>query len=582
MIQNYLKIAFRNLTKNKGYALINFLGLVLGITVFFLIAIWVKDELSYDTFIPNRERVFRIESTTISPDGNNMEMSSVGWPIGEVLKNQYPEIEKLTYMKSWAPLIIKNKDTYLSEIALGADEHFFEVLGYELERGNPQTALKEPFSLVVSKNLEEKYFGKENAMGKVLMVNDTVPYKITGVLKDLPKNSHLKFDALLSFSTTCAMYPEDCKYEYAEGWFDINVFNYILLKKEVDSKSFALKIKDLVSNLGKEKVKSTGFNSTLSLRPISEVYLHSGMSTGKGTVGSIQSVYFFIAIGVFILLIACLNFINLTTARAVERAKEVGIRKVLGVRREILIFQFLTESALMCVCAGLVSFLLVSYSFPFFNEFSGKNFVFNDLPTPSNLGLLAGILALLSLLTGFYPALVLSNYQAITVLKGKFTHSFQGVLLRKGLVVVQFSISICLIISTLIAVQQMNFMQSQSLGFDKENMLVVEMKELPWALRNSKSELLKSELLKHSNIKQVSASAAIPGRSGWEGQFAYGEGNTQGQGIIVEHIPSDDSYIKTIGLQVIAGYDFFIMFSHIYSFVFFSKIEFELPCKILI
>ncbi len=556
MFKNYFKIAFRSFANKKGYSFINLLGLVLGISLFFLIAFWAKEELSYDAFMPNSERVFRIETATISPDGNNMEMSSVGWPVGELLKKQYPEVEKLTYLKSWGAFMVKHQDTYINENVLMADEHFFDVLGYDLENGNTKEALKTPYSVVISKDLAAKYFGKDEAVGKILMVNDSIPYKVTGVLKDLPKNTHLNFDGLVSLSTLCAMYPEDCKYEYAEGWFDINVYNYVLLKEGTDSKSFSLKIKDLVSNFGKEAVKKTGFDSKLSLRPVTDIYLHSGMSTAKGTVGNIKSVYFFASIGIFILLIACLNFINLATARAMERAKEVGIKKVLGVQRKTLIFQFLMESFLMCMGAGVLSLLVISYVFPFFNEFSGKNSLFSELFTASNLLLFTAIILVLSLLAGFYPALVLSNYQAITVLKGNFTHSLQGILLRKGLVVVQFVISIALIISTLVAVQQMKFMQGQSLGFDKENKIVINMNELPWGLRNGKAELLKNELLRHSNIKQASASAAIPGRSGWQGQFANGEGNTQTQGIVVEHIPTDDNYVKTIGLQVVAGRDF--------------------------
>jgi putative ABC transport system permease protein len=556
MIKNYFKIALRSFAKKKMYSLINLLGLVLGISLFFLIAIWVKEEFSYDAFVPNQERVFRLETTTISPDGSNMEMSSVGWPVGEVLKNQYPEVEKLTYLKSWGAFMVKNQDMYINENILMADEHFFDVLGYNLENGNAKEALKSPYSVVISRQLASKYFGKENPVGKVLMVNDTVPYKVTGVLQELPKNSHLKFDGLVSFSTLCAMFPEDCKYEYVDGWFDINVYNYVLLKEGIDKKAFSLKIKDLVSNLGKESVKKTGFDSKLNLRSIADIYLHSGMSTAKGTVGSMKSVYFFAAIGIFILLIACLNFINLATARAMDRAKEVGIRKVLGVKRNALIFQFLTEALVACVGAGLLSLLVMVYTLPYFNEFSGKDFTFQELFSTTNLLLFTCLLVILSFLTGFYPALVLSNYQAITVLKGRFTHSSKGILLRKGLVAVQFIISITLIISTLLAIQQMKFMQSQPLGFDKENMVIIDMNELPWALRHEKVQALKGELLKKSNISRVSASTAIPGRVGWQGQFAYADGNTQGQGLVVEHIPVDYDYVKTVGLQLVAGRDF--------------------------
>jgi putative ABC transport system permease protein len=556
MFYNYLKIAFRSFAKHKGYTLINLFGLATGLTLFFLIAVWVRHELTYDAAVPHRERVFRLEATVRPADGNLMNLSSVGWPVGEILKNQYPEVEKLTYVKQWAPLLVKKEGNYVSENALMADEHFFDVLGYPLAQGDAATALQKPFSLVLTQALARKYFGQANPLGQVLMVNDTLPYQITGVLAELPPNNHLAFDGLISLATVCAMFPADCKYEYSEGWFDLNVYNYARLKPSVNPEAFGQKIKDLVGERAAEAVKKVGMSYTMQLRPVGDVYLHSGMSTAGGPVGSARSVYFFGGIGALILLIASFNFINLATARAVERAKEVGVRKVLGSHRQALVAQFLAEALLLCVGAGALALAAAGLALPLFNDFAGKQFSLGQLWSVGHLALLAGLVTVVAVLTGFYPALVLSGYEPVTVLKGRFSHSAKGVWLRQGLVVVQLCISLGLIISTLAVVLQVRHLQSQPLGFDKDRVVVVDLKGLPWRLANGKSGLLTDELRRQPSAQSVAASAATPGRSGWDGQMARAEGATQDQGLLVEHIPVDAHYLPTLGLQVVAGRGF--------------------------
>jgi putative ABC transport system permease protein len=331
---------------------------------------------------------------------------------------------------------------------------------------------------------------------------------------------------------------------------------YVLLKPHVNAQAFEAKIKNLVSKYGQKVVQETGFNATLQLRPVRDIYLHSGKSTAGGEIGNIRTVYLFATIGVFILLLACLNFINLSTARAVERAKEVGIKKVLGSGKNQLVRQFLTEAAVLCTGAALISLVVTTVALPLFNQFAGKNFTVGDLLSTESLLLLTVILAVLIPLTGFYPAWVLSNYQPISVLKGSFVHSVRGILLRKSLVVVQFAVSVCLIISTLVVWQQLRFMQNQSLGFDKDRVIVVDAGEVPYRLRQQQATAFKKELNNQSLVISVTAATAVPGRTGWEGQFAYGEGSTQSKGILVEHIPVDYDYVKTMGLQVITGRDF--------------------------
>lgn len=555
MLRNNLKMGWRNILKNRSFTLISLSSLVLGITLFFFISIWIRDEMSYDQHFNSAEQICRVETQFLTNAGVSGYSPTVGWPVGKHLTSDYPEIAHVTYLRNWSPSI-KHKETYFYENAMLADKRFFDVFGYQLQAGNPATALEAPYSIVISQDLKEKYFGNEEAVGKTLLLNDTVPYKITGVFSNLSNNSHLKFDMLGSFATFCAMYPKDCEEEFDRGWFDLNVYNYVRLRSTASVPAVSEKIRNLVLVAGKERVAETGFRSTISLRPVEEIYLYSDKSTGKGTVGSIKSVRLFLAIGIFILLIACLNFINLSTAKSIDRAKEIGVQKVLGSNRGRLVFQFLTEAAFLCIIAALISVLLMIVLLPTFNQFTGKTLTIGSLFSISNLLVLTGIIALLIPLAGFYPAWVLSSFKPISVLKGSFAHTVSGTLLRKGLVVTQFVISAGFIMSTLIMWKQMQFMQQRPLGFNKENVLLVNTAKAPWGMLRNKSSSFKTTLKNAPGVTNVTACGAAPGRYGWDGQFAYPEGRSKEEALSVEYIPVDADYVKTIGLQLIAGRDF--------------------------
>lgn len=560
MFRNYLRLAWRNLWKHKLFSAINAVGLALGVACTLLISLWVHDERGFDQFLPNASRVFRIESTTTTPNGAQSQLPAVGWPVGRILQKEFPEVEQLTYVKGWNPQI-KHRGAYVKEKALQADEHFLGVLGYELAQGNPKTALNEPFTVVISPEAEEKYFGKGNALGKVLMVNDTLPHRVTGVFKTVPRNGHLQFSMVRSIASLYTLFPQDMTYEFASGWFDLNVYNYVLLKPGVNTDAFAAKISGLVGQRGRDMVKQTGMNATLALRPVGDVYLRSKMPTENGPVGDIDTLYLFMVIGGFILLIACLNVINLTTARATNRAKEVGVRKVLGVHKSQLVWQFLTEAALVCTTATALGLLMVGAALPFFRSFTGKSMPITELLTLDNLVLLGGFLVVLVLFTGFYPAWILTRYQPITVLKGAggpagMAQSFGGTLLRKGLVVMQFTVSVGLTVCTVAAWQQVQFMRQQPLGFDSHNVVLVDLKDVSSRTRYQQAQTLRDELLQQSQIRRATTCVAVPGQVGWDGQFAYGEGNTVGKGILVEHIPVGQTYTQTLHLSLLSGRDF--------------------------
>ena len=311
-----------------------------------------------------------------------------------------------------------------------------------------------------------------------------------------------------------------------------------------------------MSRAAKEAVAATGMKSTLLVRPISEIYLYSNMPTGTGTSGNIKMVKLFILIGCFILIIACLNFINLTTAKSLDRAKEIGIKKVLGSGRGKLVLQFLTESAMMCIVASAISIVIVLVLLPAFDRLTGKSISLADFASPGNLALMVTIIVFIIPVAGFYPAIVLSSYQPIKVLKGRFSHSNKGNLLRKGLVITQFAISTAFILSTIVIWKQMLFMQNQNLGFDKDKIILVNADKVPRKMVFANASVFRNTLKAQPGIADVTACAAVPGRIGWDGQFAYPQGRPKNQGSIVEYIPVDAEYVTTIGLKIAAGRDF--------------------------
>ncbi len=550
-----LKMAWRSALKNKFYIWISLGSLVLGITSFLFISIWAKDELSYDKSFFSASDSYRVECILQGSDGNLEELSTIGWPVGKTLAANFPEIEKLTYVRNARP-IIKHNEAYFNENALIADKEFFAVVGLPLLKGNPDKALEQPYSVAINESTAVKYFGNDNPIGKTLFIQDTIAYHVTAVFRDIPYHSHLRFNMLLSFSTTCADDPAFCDEEFSTGWFNMNVYNYVKLRKEVSVEKLVPKIRDIVQVYGKAEVDKYGYKCFLSLRSFSDIYLHSGMATGFGDTGNYNMVKLYMGIALFVLLIASFNFINLTTVRSMDRAREIGVQKVLGNVRRRLIGQFLTESGLLCSIALMICLALLVVLLPFFNEVTGKIFSLNLLFTPGNLLLMLGVLLLLIPLAGFYPALVLSAYEPIQVLKGKFSRSLSGTVLRKVLVTFQILLSVGFIVSILVIWKQVNFMRNQDLGFEKQNILLVDMENLPWVLRHQQAGAAKNALLSIPGVTHVSSANAVPGRSGWDGQFAYAEGMAKDQGVSIEFIPADADYIKTIGLSIVAGRDF--------------------------
>jgi putative ABC transport system permease protein len=552
MLLNYFKIAFRSLLKFKGYATINLLGLALGFSAGILIMIYALDELSYDSFHNKSDRIYRVETTLYTPStGDSKTMDANGWGVGVTLKN-YPEVEAVLYTRNASSLLINHAGKRIRQQIHFASPEFFSIFSFPLVKGNAEKALTEPYSIVITEAMEKKYFPGQDALNKTLILADTVQCLVTGVMKDIPSNSHIQLDMLLSFSTFPIFNPG---FDYNDGWGNINLRNYVLLKEGSDASSFAAKARNIYHKRAGQMLKEWGVDASVGFAPLNKIYLTTTCGNGMGPVGSIQRVYLVSGIALFVIILACINFINLTTARSVYRAKEVGLRKVVGSTRPALIRQFLSESFVLSVMAFIIAIALTGLMLPLFNQLLAKNYTISVITT---LPVITGIVALVVLITflsGYYPAWMMSGMRPVEVLKGKLHTQSKGVRLRRVLVVFQFAISVSLVLGTFIVLDQLKYMQKQDLGFAKDEIFVVNAARVSSPNPNA-HETFKTALRSLTVVDEVTYSNALPGSPGWTGQIAYPEGKTGDDAISVEYMAVDEDYIKTLGLQLIAGREF--------------------------
>ncbi|GGH62716.1 putative ABC transport system permease protein [Filimonas zeae] len=541
MLKNYLKIAWRNLSKHKAFTLINILGLAVGMTACFLIFLYVSFELSYDQFHTKGDRVYRL-SCDIKTPSETIKSGVSSWAFGPNLKNEFPEIETYTRVAYDGMLVKKGDIKYQEEGTMFADSTFFKVFDYKLVKGNAETALKEPLSVVFTETAARKYFGNENPIGQtVQMTGDLLPAKVTGVVKDFPANTLLKAEMIVSMST----YPQAFHRQLDEQWGNFGAITYLLLKPGTDQAALNSKFPSFLERRVGEQMRVGKMFFIFSLEPMKDLYLHA---TRDGLErGSMNNVYVFSIIAVFILLIACINFVNLTTARAAERAKEVGIRKVAGAQQQQLALQFLGESLLLCLAGCVLAIALSSLLMPLFNQLAGKTVSPGIWHNGKALLCLVLTSLVIGLLAGFYPAAVLSNFQPITVLKGRFSTGMKGVALRKGLVLAQFTISISLIIATIIVYRQMHFMRSHDLGFNQDQVLVVETSGDP------AQELFKKEIAGLAGVQSVAVSSSVPGggNAGAYSEIQNKQGDFQVANLDAYFVDFD--YIPQFKMKMVAG-----------------------------
>ena len=541
MFKNILKIGIRNLWKHKGFSALNIVGLAIGITASFLILTYVAFELSYDNFHSKSDRIFRLVSDVKTPTGT-LTPPVTSWAVPPHLQEQMAEVESTVRILGFPLLVRYGESKFQENKVILADPDFFKVFDFNLIRGDAKTVLKAPFSVLLSQSAAKRYFGNEDPIGKSIKVMDEgYDAQVTGLMADIPENSTIQADIVLSLTTLTERLQPDLNNQ----WGNYQPTTYVLLKPNTSSEKVSSKLPDFLErNIGEEMRKDEMF-VTLILEPLRDVYLHS--DRGGDISGNIFNLYIFSLIALIILIIVSINFINLTTARSVERSKEVGVRKVLGAYRRNLKLQFISETILISLFAYIVAVIISILAMPLFNQLAGKTINQSVFADPKLLFILLGVTLLTGLLAGIYPATVISSFEPGQILKGNFKTSGKGILLRRGLVVLQFAISIVMIIFTLVIYEQLHYMQDQNLGFNKDQIVAIP-------LNSAGKQTAFLETLKTlSNITAVSTSSAVPG----DGNFmAYTlledvSGNMQVANLNLYSIDYD--FIPEYGLKMIAG-----------------------------
>jgi putative ABC transport system permease protein len=543
MIKNNFKLAFRNLWKNKAFSFINVMGLSVGMSACFLIALYVHFELSYDAFNKKAHRIYRL-ATDLKTSSETLHYSISSWAFAPNIKNEFPEVEAFTRVAKRSYLVRRGDIKYKEETVF-ADSSLFGVFDFTLIKGNPKTALKEPMQIVFTEKASKKYFGESDPIGQTLLLgNDGQPATVTGILKNIPENSQIKGDMFVSMSS----YTQHFNRGIDDQWGDFGTVSYLLLKPNTNPSILLRKFPVFLKNHAGKMMQEQQIKIELFLEPLRDIYLHS--TRESDTMGSVNNVYIFSIVAIFILLIACINFVNLSTARSAERAKEVGVRKAVGAPRWLLARQFISESVLLCIIAFVFSVFLSAISIPFFNDLSGKIISKGILHELSFVGGLFISSLFIGCLAGTYPAFVLSSFEPIVVLKGRFTTSVKGILLRKGLVTAQFAISISLIIATIVVYTQVDFMQRRDLGFSKDQMLIIN------GETNLKRNLFQKSLLNLNGVKSTAASTRIPGDHSNEAYSEIENSAGEMQGGNLEVYSVDFGFIDQFGLKMAAGRSF--------------------------
>jgi putative ABC transport system permease protein len=550
MFKNYLKIAIRNIRRQKGYAFINIAGLAIGMACCILIILYIAHELSYDRFHENAERIYRM-GIDAEWGGSPILAPLSNAPSPLVLKQDYPEVLDAVRIRPSFPVsknLVKYEDKkFYEEGVLYADNSLFDVFTFPMIKGDSKTALKTAYSVVLTEEIATRYFGDEDPLGKVLRFNDQEDFTVTGVVKDVPRNSHFTFSLLCSFET---LYARDR--EAIETWYNWNLYAYLLLPEDYDYREFEKKFPAFIEkHIGKE-LKALGGELKYFLQPLTSIHLHSNLQFELFGNSSILYVYIFGAIALFILFIACINFMNLATARSANRAKEVGLRKVVGAKRKELIRQFLGESLVYSFFSLLIALALVELALPFFRSLSGIDLRLRYTSLSWLIPGFLGLILFVGIVAGSYPALFLSRFQPVRVLKGSLKAGTASSRFRSLLVVAQFVISISLIIGTTIILNQLNYMKNTNLGFDKEKVLVVEIMDQS-ILQSLDS--IKAELKRIPGVFNVAASSIVPGQFP-DNQPFIPEGFSEKQAQIMESINVDHDFIPTLGIEIVDGRNF--------------------------
>ncbi|HLG38491.1 MAG TPA: FtsX-like permease family protein [Chitinophagaceae bacterium] len=549
MIKNFFFIALRNLKKDIGYNLVNILGLTIGITFSLFLIFYIKDELSFDKHHKKAERIFRINSYIQEKD-KNTDWVITQFPLGPTLKKDYPEVEEQVRFLGRERTLFKNGDKGFYETkAYYADSTIFNVFTHQFVEGNASTALNAPFDIVISKTLAKKYFGNNtSAVGKTLKtVYDT--YNITGVMEDVPQHSHIRYDMLISMSTVLRGNQGG-----QDNWGSFNNFTYLLLKPGTNPQAFNKKLEDVYKKFVEPIFKQFNITMRYDLQKIANIHLHSNLQYEPEELGSMSYIWIFSSVAFFMLLIACINYMNLTTARSARRAKEIGIRKVTGSSKGQLIAQFLGESLFTSFVAVLLSVFLVWLLLSMFNSISGKTFSIGTLLQPSNMLLLLAVALFTGLVGGSYPAFYLSGFKPVGILKGALSKASGNINLRRTLVVLQFSISMVMLICTWVVYSQLSYLRKKDLGFDKNQVMTVTVNT--GEDERGKIFAMNNDFRNLPGIKDVGSANSYPGAPNINLNLFTVETKTGYVDKAVECYSIDENFLGSLGIKIVKGRNF--------------------------
>ncbi len=553
MLQNIIKVALRNLFRKFGYTLINILGLAIGLSASIFIFLYVINELSYDRFHENADRIYRISVRGQMP-GNELNQAVTAAPMMEALINDYPEVEQVTRFGKFGGWLVRTGEKKFQETEedfIFADSTFFDVFSFRLLRGDPKTVLSRPRSLVMSERYVEKYFGKDDPLGKMVRIEqDTSLYEITGIIENVPVNSHFHFEMLGSLTTL--------RGSRSTNWVNHNYYTYVVLDPGTDVEKFTASLRDMVIKyvgpnieqfigVNIEQFEEAGNSFGYFTQPLTSIHLHSNLQEEIEVNGNPAYVYIFLFIAILILIMACINFMNLATARATARAREVGLRKVVGSSKSLLVFQFLTESIFLSLFSLLVAIVIVYLLLPGYNNLIHLELDFNllenyALPLLFLLALIVGVMA------GTYPAFVLASFKPVDVLKSELQSGSSRSILRSLLVVVQFTVVIIILLGTSFVSRQLNFMQKKDLGFEKNNVLVIRRSD---AL-GDRIDAFKQELNQHANIKAAAYTTHIPSSDYWN-NVHWLEGQDMSNTILLMTSYVSYDFEEALDLELVEG-----------------------------
>jgi putative ABC transport system permease protein len=539
MIQHYLTVALRVFSKSRTYSLINVFGLTLGISSSLLIFLFVHDELTYDHNHSQVNNIYRLHSGWRSSSDYTSQMyARAGFNEGEILKRDFSEIDQVVRFNRIFDARIEKPgtDEFFLEYLWAAEPSVFKVFDFPLIAGDPEKLLPDDHSVVITEKMALKYFNKTDVLGQTIrwFSQDTIDYKVSGVMKDYPDNTHMKVDFIIPLQP-----PTDVRSE----WFEYGYFTYFTLHPGSKIEDIESRIKHFTKKDVADVEKEIGFIAEHEIMSMNKIHMYSNLPGELDTPSKASYVYVFLVVGIFILAMACINFMNLATARSMVRAKEIGIRKVIGAIKTQLVRQFLGEAFMMTIVATAISIFIVYYSTPILNEFSGKNLTFID--RNEFWIAITALVALVTLFSGAYPSFYLSAFKPVDTLKGSFKHSDKGAFLRKGLVVFQFTISIALIAGMMIIWSHINFMRTKDLGFDKDQVMIV----------SRGSNRMKEQLQNISGIESMTISNRVPGFPVGGRTIIKGWNKTDQQ-LVLGQLAVDHDFIELYGLKLIAGRNF--------------------------